>query len=68
MALGRDREAPVLDERTRVDEVGDVFPRGAAVSGASALDGVGPRRVLGERATAHQLRMIVRSAHDIAGC
>ena len=43
-ALGGDREAPVLDERARVDEVGDVLARGAPAGRAAALDRLGPRR------------------------
>ena len=59
MALGGDREASVLDEGVRVDEVGDVLPGGAPVPGAPALDGVGSGGVLGERAPPQQLRMVV---------
>ena len=58
VALGGDREASVLDERIRVDEIGDVLPGGAAVAGAPAFDRVGPGRVLGQRPALQQLCVV----------
>ena len=48
-ALGGDREAAVLDEAAGVDEVGDVLARRAAAGRVAPLDGLGARRVLGQR-------------------
>ena len=58
VALGGDREASVLDERVRVDEVGDVLPGGTAVAGAPALDRLRPGLVLGQRPALQQLCMV----------
>ena len=64
MALGGDREASVLDERVCVDEVGDVLAGGAAIARVSALDGVGTRGILGERAALHQFGMVGADCHQ----
>jgi hypothetical protein len=58
-ALGGDREAPVLDEAARVDQVGDVLPRRPAAAGVAALDGVGAGGVLGQRPAREQLGQVV---------
>jgi hypothetical protein len=57
--LGGDGESPVLDERPRVDEVGDVLACRPSVRGMASLDCVGARRVLGQRAPPQQLGVIV---------
>jgi hypothetical protein len=59
-ALRRDRKAPVLHERARVDEVGDVLARRAPAALVALGDGVGPRVVLGQRARRAQLLHLVR--------
>ena len=57
--LGGDREPAVLDERSGVDEIVDVLAGGAPVRRASALDGVWPCGVLGQRPAAQQLGVVV---------
>ena len=61
-ALGGDREAPVLDEAARVDEVGDVLAGGAAAARVAPVDRVGPRRVLGQGAPAKDLGQVLPPA------
>ena len=54
-ALGGDREAPVLDEAARVDQVGEVLARGAAARRVAPRDRLGAGRVLGQRPPRQQL-------------
>jgi len=49
--LSGDHEPSVFDERARVHQILDVFPGGATLAGVPMFDHVGPRRILGERAT-----------------
>ncbi len=58
MTLCGDGEPAVLDERAGVDQVGDVLARGAPATGVPLLHRVGTRRVLGQRATVHQMLVV----------
>jgi hypothetical protein len=57
--LRGDREPSVLDERAGIDQIVNVFPRGASAVSVPAFDRVGARRVLGEHATPQQFGVIV---------
>ena len=59
VSLSGDREPPVLDERSRVDQIGDVLAGGAPVCRVPAFDRVGAGRVFGQRAPPQQLGVIV---------
>ena len=57
-ALCGDRETPVLDERTGVDEVDDVLTRGPAAAGVAPFDGLRSSPVLGQRSALEKLGQI----------
>src|SRR4051794_25431605 len=57
--LGGDREAPVLDERARIDQIGDVLARRAPVCGVVSFDRVPTCGVFGERAPPEQCGVVV---------
>ena len=57
--LGGDREAPILDEGARVDEVLDVLPRRPAPGPVAALDRLRPRLVFAQQAARPQGREVV---------
>jgi hypothetical protein len=65
MALGRNGEPPILDERIGIHQICDVLASSAAVSRAAPLNGVGTCGVLGERAATQQLRIVV--THQLVG-
>ncbi len=59
LALGRDRQAPVLDERARIHEVRHVLARRAPAAVVALADRVRPRGVLGLSTSTLELGEVV---------